>query len=120
MHAHAAAGLREVRDLLATFTTPSCIERAGELEGAADKVTSCAAELLDVDSERLQHHLASAVRSIQSAEQTAASYERNPLSRPIAQARFAMQTGVAMGALQVALEELDPAEEAARDRLRDR
>lgn len=120
MHAHAAAGLREVRDLLATFTTPSCIQRAGELEGAADKVTSCAAGLLDIDSELLQQRLASAVRSIRSAEQTAASYERNPLTRTISQVRFAMQTGVAMGAIQVALEELDPAEEAVRDKLRDR
>ncbi|MDA3647080.1 hypothetical protein LZ318_13540 [Saccharopolyspora indica] len=120
MHEQAAAGLREVRGLLATFTTPSCIQRAGELGGAADKVASCAAELLDVESERLQHQLATAVRSIRSAERTAASYERNPLTRPISQARFAMQTGVAMGAVQVALEELDPAEEAARDELRNR
>lgn len=120
MHAHAAAGLREIRNLLATFTTPSCIERADELDGAADKVTSCAAELLDVESERLQLRLASAVRSIQSATKAAVSYQQNPLTRPISQARFAMQTGVAMGAIQVALEELDPAEEAVRDKLRDR
>lgn len=106
--------------MLATFKTPSCIHRAGELDGAADKVTSCAAELLDAEGDRLQERLASAVGAIQAAEKAADAYQRSPLPRPISQARFALKTGSAMGALQLALEELDPAEKAVRDELRDR
>jgi hypothetical protein len=118
MHAHAAAGLREVRDLLVSFKTPSCIRRAGELEGAADKVTSCAVDLLGAAPDHLQQRLASAVRAIRAAEKAARAHRRNPLTRPISQVRFALQTGSAIGALQVVLEELDPAEKAARDTFR--
>jgi hypothetical protein len=119
MHAHAAAGLREVRDLLATFKTPSCIHRVSELDGTADKVTSCAVDLLDAEPDHLQQRLASAVRAIHAAEKAAKAHRRNPLTRPISQVRFALNTGSAMGALQVVLEELDPAEKAVRDKFRD-
>jgi hypothetical protein len=119
MHANAAAGLREVRDLLATFKTPSCIHRASELEGAADKVTFCTMDLVDAEADHLQQRLASAVRAIHAAEKAAKTHRRNPLTRPVSQMRFAVKTGSAMGALQVVLEELDPAEMANRDKFRD-
>ncbi|WP_173139871.1 hypothetical protein [Kibdelosporangium persicum] len=119
MHADAVAVLREVRDLLASFRTPSCIHRVDELEGVTDKITSCATELPDADAEHLHQRLASAVKAIQKAEEAAQSHRRNRLTRPISQARFALHTGSAMGAIQVVLEELDPSEIAYRDKLRD-
>ncbi|MER5390424.1 hypothetical protein [Saccharopolyspora sp. NPDC002686] len=120
MHVNAAEGLREVRALLATFKTPSCIQRAGELDGVADKVASCAAELLDAEGDQLQERLASAASAIRAAEKAADTYQRTPLTRAMSQARFALKTGAAMGSIQLALEELDPAEKAVRDKLRDR
>lgn len=111
MYAKAAAELREVRDLLMTFETPSSIHRADELEGTAEKVTSCAMELRDTDAEQ---RLASAAKAIQTAEKAAETHRRNPLTRPISQARFAVKTGSALGSLQLVLEELDPAEKANR------
>ncbi|APU22610.1 hypothetical protein [Actinoalloteichus sp. GBA129-24] len=120
MTTNAEASLREVRDLLMTFKTPACIHRVSELDGAADRVIACAVELLDPEAEQLQRRLASAVRAIQAAEKAAEAHRRNPLTRPISQARFAMQTGSATGAIQIVLEELNPAETAARDQFRNR
>ncbi|GAB3473609.1 hypothetical protein GCM10027521_00530 [Amycolatopsis cihanbeyliensis] len=115
MHPEAAAELREVRDLLMTFTEPSCIHRADELEGATGKVTR-AMDLLGADADRIQLRLALAIKALRAAERAAKAYRRNPVTRPISQARFASKTGSAMGAVQVVLEELDPAESAARDK----
>ncbi|MBB5922322.1 hypothetical protein FHR81_003374 [Actinoalloteichus hoggarensis] len=71
-------------------------------------------ELLSTEADRLQGRLAAAVRNIQAAEQAARDHRRHALTRPISQARLAVKAGSAMGAVQVALEELN-AEEAAAE-----
>lgn len=111
MSSEAIAALREVHDLLATFDEPSGIRRAAdELRGAADKVVSAAAELVDVtEPENLQRRLAFAVKATRAAEKAARAHRRNPLTRPLSHARFALKTGSARGWLQGTLEELDAA-----------
>jgi hypothetical protein len=110
MNSEAVAGLREVYDLLASCDQPSSIRRADELKDAADKVSSCAVDLIDVDEPHdLQHRLASAVRAIKAAEKAARAHRRNLLTRPLSHMRFALNVGSAHGALHVVLEKLDPA-----------
>lgn len=106
MHAQAVAGLREAHDLLATFRTPSGIHRARELKGTADKISSCAVDLLDDEPEHLRRRLASAVSAVDAAEKAARAHRRNPLTRPISQTLFTLKTGSALGALQLVLDEL--------------
>ncbi|RNG17815.1 hypothetical protein [Streptomyces botrytidirepellens] len=111
MSSEVIAALREVHDLLTTFDEPSRIRRAAdELEGAADKVVACAAELVDVpEPENLQLRLSFAVKAIRAAEKAARAHRRNPLTRPLSHARFALNTGKARGWLQGILEKLDAA-----------
>lgn len=112
MSSEAIAVLREVHDLLTTFDEPSSIRRAAdELEGAADKVAACAAELVDVtEPENLQVRLSFAVKAIRAAEKAARAHRRNPLTRPLSHARFALHMGGARGWLQGILEKLDAAD----------
>ncbi|MEU3147581.1 MULTISPECIES: hypothetical protein [unclassified Streptomyces] len=109
MSSEAVAQLHEVRELLASFQGPSSIRRAAELEGAAEQVASCAADLVDVKVPRdLQLRLAFAVRALRDARKAARAHRRNPLTRPLSQARFALNTGKADGWIHGALEILDP------------
>lgn len=96
---------------MTTFDEPSRIRRAAdELEGAADKVVACAAELVDIpEPENLQLRLSFAVKAIRAAEKAARAHRRNPLTRPLSHARFALNTGKARGWLQGVLEKLDAA-----------
>ncbi len=119
MNAEAAEELREVRAVLKTFNGPSCIHRASELDAAWGKVLS-AMELLDAEADHLRQRLAAAVTSLRAAQKAAKAHRRNPLTRPISHARFALRTGSALGSVQVVLEELDPAEKAAREELHER
>ncbi|CAL9640739.1 hypothetical protein SUDANB145_06327 [Streptomyces sp. enrichment culture] len=108
MSSQALAGLREVQDLLASFDGPSSIGRAGELEGAAEKVAACAAELVGAEaSHDVQARLASAVQALEAAEKAARAHRRNPLTRPLSRARFAFQAGSGQGWLRGALEKSD-------------
>ncbi|WP_162624844.1 hypothetical protein [Streptomyces cadmiisoli] len=110
MHDDAIAQLQEIRTLLASFEGTSSIHRAAELDGAAEKVASCAADLVDVKVPYdLQHRLAFAVKAIQAAEKAGRAHRSNPLARPLSQVRFALKTGSAQGWLQGALEIMDPA-----------
>ncbi|MEU1801748.1 hypothetical protein [Streptomyces sp. NPDC019937] len=111
MSTAAIAALREVHDLIVTFDDPSSIRRAAdELDGAADKVVACAAELVDVtEPEDLQLRLSFAVKAIRAAEKAARAHRRNPLTRPLSHARFALHMGGARGWLQGTLEKLDAA-----------
>lgn len=113
MSSEAIAALREVHDLIATFDEPSSIRRAAdELGGAAERVVSCAAELVDVrEPENLQQRLSFAVKAIKAAEKAARAHRRNPLTRPLSHARFALKIGSARGWLQGTLEKLDAAGE---------
>lgn len=108
--AGAVTGLREVRDLLESFDGQPDIHRAAELEGAAEKVASCAADLVDVEvPDDLQLRLAYAVKALRAAEKAAHAYRLDPMAHPLSGARFALKTGSARGALQGTLEVLDPA-----------
>ena len=100
--------LREVRELLASFTTPACIRRTAELAGAVDRISSCAAELPEAN--HLRHCLTTAVDAIHGARRAAKVHRRNPLTRPLSQSLFALKTGTALGAVEQALEELDAAD----------
>ncbi|MFE9923412.1 hypothetical protein ACFYQA_18045 [Streptomyces sp. NPDC005774] len=109
MSSEAITQLHEVRELLASIQEPSSIRRAAELEGAAEKVASCAADLVDVEVPRdLQLRLAFAVRALQGAEKAARAHRRNPLTRPLSHARFALNTGKAGGWIHGTLQILDP------------
>ena len=110
MSSDAIAALREVHSLVATFDDSSSIRRAAELEGAADKIVACAAELVDVtEPENLQLRLSFAVKALRAAEKAARAHRRNPLTRPLSHARFALNAGAARGWLQGTLEKLDAA-----------
>jgi hypothetical protein len=108
--ARAVTGLREVRDLLDSFDGQHDIHRAAELEGAAEKVASCAADLVDVEMpDDLQSRLAYTVKALKAAEKAAHAHRRDPLAHPLSPTRFALKTGSARGSLQGTLEILDPA-----------
>ncbi|MFI0775461.1 hypothetical protein [Streptomyces sp. NPDC021212] len=111
MSSESIAALREVHDLIASFDDPSSIRRAAdELPGVAEKLVSCAAELVDVTQpDNLQRRLSFAVKAIRAAEKAARAHRRNPLTRPLSHARFALNAGAARGWLQGTLEELDGA-----------
>lgn len=110
MRTEAISQLHEVRELLASFQDERSIREAATLEGAAEKVVSCAADLIDVNEpDNLQYRLAFAAKALQAAEKAARTYRRNPLTRPLSNARFALKTGSAGGWLHGALEIMDPA-----------
>jgi hypothetical protein len=113
MSSEAIARLREVRTLLASFDGPSSIHRADELEGAVEEIGSCALDLADRPApDRLQLRFARAVKALEAARKAARAHRRNPLTRPLSHARFALNMGKAGGCLQGALDGLE-AEDAS-------
>ncbi|MFD5318097.1 hypothetical protein [Streptomyces sp. NPDC127098] len=109
MSSDAIAGLHEVHNLLVSFGDAPDIRRAPVLEGAAEKVAASATELVDVtEPEDLQMRLLWAVRSLEAARKAGRAHRRNPLTRPLSHARFALRIGAAQGSLHVVLAALDP------------
>ncbi|MGW8849222.1 hypothetical protein H7827_10850 [Streptomyces sp. JH002] len=108
MTADAIAGLRQVHARLKSIG-PDTIPRPHELEAAAEKVLACSAELVDVaEPEEVRRLLAYAVKSLKAAEKAAHAHHSDPAGRPLAPVRFALKAGSADGALDSALELLDP------------
>ncbi|MDT0445200.1 hypothetical protein [Streptomyces johnsoniae] len=108
--AESIARLREVLQLLKSFHEPADIRRAPALEPAVDKVVSAAAELVDVTEPENLQRLALAVKAIKAAQKAARAHRRNPLTRPLSHARFALKVGSAQGAIQGVVDKLDPAD----------
>lgn len=109
MSSEAIAQLHQIRELLASFEGPSSIRRAAELDGVPEKIVSCAADLADVTSpDDLQLRLLFTVRAVRGARKAARAHRRNPLTRPLSNARFALHLGKAGGGIQWVLENLDP------------
>ncbi|MCU4747164.1 MULTISPECIES: hypothetical protein [Streptomyces] len=110
MTADAIAGLRQVHARLKSIGADT-IPRPHELEAAAEKVLACSAELGDVavaEPEEVRRLLAYAVKSLRAAEKAAHAHHSDPAGRPLAPVRFALKAGSADGALEGALELLDP------------
>lgn len=113
MSSEAIVQIREISAKLDSFDEPGTIRRADELEGVADQIASCAADLLDVEEPaRVQYRLTVASRSVRTAQKLGRAYKRNPLTRPLSHARFALNLGKARGGLQGVLEILGPDEGA--------
>ncbi|MGW3294423.1 hypothetical protein ACWC9S_10685 [Streptomyces xiamenensis] len=104
------AGLRQVHARLKSIG-PDTIPRPHELEALTEKVLACSAELGDVavaDPKELRRLLTYAVKSLRAAEKAARAHHSDPAGRPLAPVRFALKAGAADGALEGALELLDP------------
>ncbi|MGW7292369.1 hypothetical protein ACWGIB_08245 [Streptomyces xiamenensis] len=107
MTADTVTGLREVHARLKSIG-PDTIPRPHELAAAAEKVLACSAELGDVaEPDEVRRLLAHAVKSLRAAEKAARSHHSDP-ARPLTPIRFALKAGSAEGALESALELLDP------------
>lgn len=108
MSSEPIARLREISTKLRSFDGPDSIARTDELEGVAEQIGSCAADLNDVeDRARVQYRLTVAVKSTQAARKAGRAHRRNPLTRPLSQARFALNMGKAAGGVRSALEILE-------------